>query len=71
MSNMEAKSVSICSRNGCAKNFHNTDAAQEEYDSIFGNGAFMSLPVPNLAQRQGKAKFCRDRKARMSGKINS
>jgi hypothetical protein len=32
--------------------FHNTGAAQEEYDSIFGNGAFMSLPVPGLAQRE-------------------
>jgi hypothetical protein len=31
--------------------FHNTGAAQEEYDSIFGKGAFMALPVPGLAQR--------------------
>ena len=31
--------------------FHNTGAAQEEYDSIFGNGAFMALSVPGLAQR--------------------
>jgi hypothetical protein len=32
--------------------FHNTGAAQEEYDSIFGNGAFMALSVPGLAHRQ-------------------
>ncbi len=32
--------------------FHNTGTAQEEYDSIFGNGAFMALSVPGLAQRQ-------------------
>jgi hypothetical protein len=32
--------------------FHNTGAAQEEYDSIFGNGAFMSLSIPSLAQRE-------------------
>ena len=32
--------------------FHNTGAAQEEYDSIFGNGAFMALSVPGLAQRE-------------------
>jgi hypothetical protein len=31
--------------------FHNTGAAQEEYDSIFGNGAFMALSVPGQAQR--------------------
>jgi hypothetical protein len=31
--------------------FHNTGAAQEEYDSIFGNGAFMTLSIPTLAQR--------------------
>jgi hypothetical protein len=31
--------------------FHNTGAAQEEYDSVFGNGAFMSLSIPGLAQR--------------------
>lgn len=32
--------------------FHNTGAAQEEYDSMFGNGAFAALPVPGLAQRE-------------------
>jgi hypothetical protein len=32
--------------------FHNTGAAQEEYDSIFGGGAFAALPVPDLAQRE-------------------
>ena len=32
--------------------FHNTGAAQEEYDSFFGNGAFMALSVPGLAQRE-------------------
>ena len=32
--------------------FHNTGAAQEEYDSIFGQGSFMALSVPGLAQRQ-------------------
>jgi hypothetical protein len=31
--------------------FHNTGAAQEEYDSVFGNGAFMALSVPGQAQR--------------------
>lgn len=33
--------------------FHNTGTAQEEYDSIFGNGSFLALSVPNLATRQG------------------
>jgi hypothetical protein len=33
--------------------FHNTGTAQEEYDSIFGDGAFMALAVPNLATREG------------------
>jgi hypothetical protein len=28
--------------------FHNTGAAQEEYDSVHGTGAFMSLSVPEL-----------------------
>lgn len=32
--------------------FHNNGAAQGEYDSIFGNGAFMALAVPGLAQRE-------------------
>lgn len=32
--------------------FHNTGAAQEEYDSVNGNGAFMALSVPGLAQRE-------------------
>jgi cytochrome c peroxidase len=32
--------------------FHNTGTAQEEYDSIFGNGAFMALSVPGLVQRE-------------------
>jgi hypothetical protein len=31
--------------------FHNTGAAQEEYDGIFGNGAFMALSVPGQSQR--------------------
>jgi hypothetical protein len=32
--------------------FHNNGAAQEEYDSIFGNGAFMTIPVPGFSERQ-------------------
>jgi hypothetical protein len=32
--------------------FHNTGAAQEEYDSIHGAGAFMNLSVPELSARQ-------------------
>lgn len=32
--------------------FHNTGAAQEEYDSIFGTGSFMALTIPDLATRQ-------------------
>jgi hypothetical protein len=32
--------------------FHNTGAAQEEYDAIHGTGAFMALPVPGLRARQ-------------------
>ncbi len=32
--------------------FHNTGAAQEEYDSIHGAGAFTRLKIPDLAQRQ-------------------
>jgi hypothetical protein len=32
--------------------FHNNAAAQEEYDAIFGNGAFMALSVPGLSARQ-------------------
>jgi cytochrome c peroxidase len=32
--------------------FHNTGAAQEEYDSIHGIGAFMSLAVPGFSERQ-------------------
>ena len=32
--------------------FHNNGAAQEEYDAIFGNGAFMALSVPGLSARQ-------------------
>jgi len=32
--------------------FHNNGAAQEEYDSIFGAGAFMALAVPGLSVRQ-------------------
>lgn len=32
--------------------FHNTGAAQEEYDAIFGAGAFMALSVPGLCARQ-------------------
>lgn len=38
--------------------FHNTGAAQEEYDSIFGNGAFMALSVPGLAQRESNYDAC-------------
>jgi hypothetical protein len=32
--------------------FHNNGAAQEEYDSIFGAGAFKALAVPGLSARQ-------------------
>jgi hypothetical protein len=32
--------------------FHNTGAAQEEYDAIFGAGAFMNLVVPGLCERE-------------------
>jgi hypothetical protein len=32
--------------------FHNNGAAQEEYDFIFGNGAFMTIPVPGFSERQ-------------------
>jgi hypothetical protein len=32
--------------------FHNTGTAQEEYDSVFTNGAFTALTIPALAQRQ-------------------
>jgi hypothetical protein len=31
--------------------FHNTGAAQEEYDAVHGAGAFGVLPVPGLAER--------------------
>ena len=31
--------------------FHNTGAAQEEYDSIHGDGAFLELRIPGLAER--------------------
>lgn len=33
--------------------FHNTGAAQEEYDSIHGPGSFNRLHVPGLLERQG------------------
>jgi hypothetical protein len=32
--------------------FHNTGAAQEEYDSIHGTGSFMALAIPDLGTRQ-------------------
>ncbi len=32
--------------------FHNNGAAQEEYDAIYGAGAFVNLSVPGLAARQ-------------------
>ena len=32
--------------------FHNTGAAQEEYESIHGAGSFNQLLIPNLAERQ-------------------
>jgi hypothetical protein len=32
--------------------FHNNGAAQQEYDSLHGAGAFMSLYVPGLSERQ-------------------
>ena len=32
--------------------FHNTGAAQDEYDSIHGSGAFASVVVPDLAARR-------------------
>jgi len=31
--------------------FHNTGVSQEEYDAANGQGAFMALPIPNLATR--------------------
>jgi hypothetical protein len=31
--------------------FHNTGAAQEEYDGVHGAGAFVNLQVPSLAER--------------------
>ena len=31
--------------------FHNTGVSQEEYDTANGNGAFMQLAIPTLAQR--------------------
>ena len=31
--------------------FHNTGASQEEYDATHGDGAFVALAVPSLAQR--------------------
>src|SRR5262245_59950410 len=33
--------------------FHNTGAAQDEYDAIHGNGAFLAIDVPDLAIRNG------------------
>ena len=33
--------------------FHNTGAAQAEYDSVHGRGAFVKLSIPDLATRQG------------------
>jgi hypothetical protein len=32
--------------------FHNTGAAQEEYDSIHGPGSFLTLEIPELSARQ-------------------
>jgi hypothetical protein len=32
--------------------FHNTGATQEEYDSIHGQGAFVQLAIPSLAERK-------------------
>ncbi len=32
--------------------FHNTGAAQEEYDSIFGAGSFLTVSIPGLGARQ-------------------
>jgi hypothetical protein len=32
-------------------NFHNTGAAQDEYDAIHGSGAFAGLAIPDLATR--------------------
>ncbi len=32
--------------------FHNTGAAQEEYDAIHGAGAFLALAIPDLGTRQ-------------------
>lgn len=34
--------------------FHNTGAAQEEYDAIHGVGAFNALAIPTLAERTAK-----------------
>lgn len=31
--------------------FHNTGTSQAEYDSVHGNGAFMALTIPSLAER--------------------
>ena len=38
--------------------FHNNGAAQQEYDAIFGAGAFMNLPVPGLSVRQTNYNAC-------------
>jgi hypothetical protein len=32
--------------------FHNTGAAQEEYDAIHGTGSFMTLAIPGLSERE-------------------
>jgi len=32
--------------------FHDTGAAQEEYDAIHGTGSFMTLAIPELSERQ-------------------
>lgn len=38
--------------------FHNTGAAQEEYDAIHGLGTFMNLSIPDLGQRQTNYNAC-------------
>ena len=38
--------------------FHNTGAAQEEYDAIHGPGTFMNLSIPDLGQRQTNYNAC-------------
>jgi cytochrome c peroxidase len=54
---MEAKHIGNCSSCHFAPNFtdfgmHNTGASQEEYDAVHGDGAFVSLSIPDYKERQ-------------------